>query len=62
MHEAIIEQGQLDLIHVQADEIRVKARGMVAWMGLQSYSFEDILPSTSNKKPVRANWLLKLLK
>jgi IS1 family transposase len=34
VHEAIIEQGQLDLIHVQADKIRVKARGMVAWMGL----------------------------
>jgi len=34
VHEAIIEQGQLDLIHVQADEIRVKARGMVVWMGL----------------------------
>jgi IS1 family transposase len=34
VHEAIIEQGQLDLIHVQSDEIRVKARGMVAWMGL----------------------------
>jgi transposase-like protein/IS1 family transposase len=34
VHEAIIKQGQLDLIHVQADEIRVKARGMVAWMGL----------------------------
>jgi IS1 family transposase len=32
VHEAIIEQGQLDLIHVQADEIRVKARAMVAWM------------------------------
>jgi hypothetical protein len=28
VQEAIIEQGQLDLIHVQADEIRVKARGM----------------------------------
>ena len=34
VHEAIIEQGQLDLLHVQADEIRVKARGMVAWMAL----------------------------
>src|SRR5437870_3026816 len=34
VHEAIVEQGQLDLIHVQADEIRVKARGIVAWMGL----------------------------
>ena len=34
VHQGIVEQGQLDLIHVQADEIRVKARGMVAWMGL----------------------------
>jgi IS1 family transposase len=34
VHQAVIEQGQLDLLHVQADEIRVKARGMVAWMGL----------------------------
>jgi transposase-like protein len=34
VHQAIVEQGQLDLIHVQADEIRVKARGIVAWMGL----------------------------
>jgi transposase-like protein/IS1 family transposase len=34
IHEAIVEQGQLDLVHVQADEIRVKGRKMVAWMGL----------------------------
>ena len=34
VHQGIVEQGQLDLVHVQADEIRVKARGMVAWMGL----------------------------
>ncbi len=34
VHQAVVEQGQLDLIHVQADEIRVKARSMVAWMGL----------------------------
>lgn len=34
VHEAIIEQGQLDLVHVQADEIRVKGRSMVVWMGL----------------------------
>src|SRR2546423_9597750 len=33
-HQGIREQGQLDLVHVQADEIRVKARGMVVWMGL----------------------------
>src|SRR6266496_3183029 len=32
--QAMVEQGQVDLVHVQADEIRVKARGMVAWMGL----------------------------
>src|SRR3989441_2971803 len=34
VHQAVVEQGRLDLLHVQADEIRVKARGMVAWMGL----------------------------
>jgi len=34
VHQAIVEQGQLALVHVQADEIRVKARSMVAWMGL----------------------------
>jgi transposase-like protein len=34
VHQAIVEQAGLDLLHVQADEIRVKARSMVAWMGL----------------------------
>ncbi len=34
MHEAVVEQGNLALVHVQADEIRVKGRGMVIWMGL----------------------------
>ena len=34
VHQAIVEQGRLDVVHVQADEIRVKARGMVVWMGL----------------------------
>lgn len=34
VHEAIIEQGKMDLVHVQADEIRVKGRAMVIWMGL----------------------------
>lgn len=34
VHQYLIEQGQLDLIHVQADEIRVKGRKMIAWMGL----------------------------
>jgi transposase-like protein/IS1 family transposase len=34
VHQAIIEQGRLDLVHVQADEIRVKGRSMIAWMGL----------------------------
>src|SRR3989440_3379731 len=34
VHQAMIEQGKLDLLHVQADEIRVKARGKIAWMGL----------------------------
>ena len=34
VHQEIIEQGQLDLMHVQADEIRVKGCKMVTWMGL----------------------------
>ena len=34
VHQAIIEQGPLDPVHGQADEIRVKARGKVVWMGL----------------------------
>ena len=34
LHQAIVEQGQLDLMHVQADEIRVKGYKMIAWMGL----------------------------
>src|SRR6266705_1426578 len=34
IHHALIEQGKLDLVHVQADEIRVKGRKMIAWMGL----------------------------
>jgi IS1 family transposase len=34
VHQQIVEQGKLDLIHVQADEIRVKGCKMIAWMGL----------------------------
>ena len=34
VHHAIVEQGQLAVVPVQADEIRVKARGQVLWMGL----------------------------
>jgi IS1 family transposase len=34
VHQALVQQGQLDLVHVQADEIRVKGRQMIAWMGL----------------------------
>src|SRR5207245_3211238 len=34
VHQALIETGKLDLVHVQADEIRVKGRTMIAWMGL----------------------------
>src|SRR3989475_5749897 len=30
----MVEQGKLDLMHVQADEIRVKGCQMIAWMGL----------------------------
>ena len=31
--QAVVEQGTLDLVHVQADEIRVKGRSLIAWMG-----------------------------
>jgi IS1 family transposase len=34
VHHALIEQGQLDLVHVQADELRVKGRKLIVWMGL----------------------------
>lgn len=34
LHQALVEQAALDLVHVQADEIRVKGRRMTAWMGL----------------------------
>jgi transposase-like protein len=34
VHRDQIEQGSLDLKHVQADEIRVKVRGTVMWMAL----------------------------
>src|SRR6266849_4057243 len=33
IHETMLHQGQLDLRHVQADEIRVKGHKMIAWMG-----------------------------
>jgi len=33
VHHTLVEQGNLDLLHVQADEIRVKGRSMIAWMG-----------------------------
>jgi transposase-like protein/IS1 family transposase len=34
VHQAVVQQGQLDLVHVQADEIRVKGCQLIAWMGL----------------------------
>jgi hypothetical protein len=34
VHQALVETGKLDLVHVQADEIRVRGRNMIAWMGL----------------------------
>jgi transposase-like protein/IS1 family transposase len=34
VHQALVEQGKLDLVHVQADEIRVKGHKLIAWMGL----------------------------
>ncbi len=34
VQQAIVQQGQVDAHHVPADEIRVKGRKMIAWMGL----------------------------
>jgi transposase-like protein/IS1 family transposase len=34
VHKELVEQGRLDLMHVQADEIRVKGCKLIAWMGL----------------------------
>ncbi len=34
VHKDKIEQGNIDLKHIQADEIRVKGRGAIFWMGL----------------------------
>ena len=33
VHQVLVETGKLDLVHVQADEIRVKGRTMIAWIG-----------------------------
>lgn len=33
VHQALIETGKLDLVQVQADEMRVRGRNMIAWMG-----------------------------
>src|SRR5438132_11753353 len=34
VQEAVVQSGKLSLTHVQADEIRVKTRAGVMWMGL----------------------------
>ena len=34
VHESVIGKSQLDLVHVQADEIKVKTRGGTIWMAL----------------------------
>src|SRR5258708_12086369 len=34
VHEAVVQNGNVDTHHVQADEIRAKGRKMIAWMGL----------------------------
>lgn len=32
VHQVVVEQGQLDRVHVQADETRVNGRKMIAWI------------------------------
>src|SRR5713226_1905469 len=31
LHQVIVEQASLDLVYVQADELRIKGRNLVAW-------------------------------
>ena len=38
VHEAVVQNGKVETHHVQADEIRVKGRKMLAWMGLCAVS------------------------
>jgi hypothetical protein len=38
VHQVLVETGQLDLVHVQVDEIRVKGGKMIPWMGLCAVS------------------------
>lgn len=33
VHQALIETGELDLVQGPPDEIRVRGRNMIAWMG-----------------------------
>ena len=35
VHQAVVETGKLDLVHIQADELRVKGRNMLGsgWLG-----------------------------
>src|SRR6266571_4927280 len=44
VHQALVEAGKLDLVHVQADEIRVKGRNMIAWMGQVRRSAQTLRP------------------
>ena len=37
-HEALVPRGKVPTHHVQAEEIRVKGRKMLAWMGLCAVS------------------------
>ena len=49
VHQALIPHGQLDVEHVQVDEIRVKGRRMIAWMGLCSDGFEPLMVGRSGQ-------------
>jgi hypothetical protein len=35
VHQAVVQQGHPDLMHMQADGIRVKGCKMITWMGLE---------------------------
>jgi hypothetical protein len=59
VHQAMVEQGQLDLVHVQADEIRVKGRSQVVWMGLAlMVSTRRLRSPEQSVKGATAIWLI----
>jgi hypothetical protein len=55
VHQALVVQGQLDLQHVQADEIRVKGHRMIAWMAMALMVSTRLWRGGSGESRARSN-------